>query len=166
MQRKNNFLDAHSKRREYQKGRSGFALIMAIGVVVLLSTILALSLRMTNIVSKSTTDIYLHEQALLLTRSATEYALLAISGYDRVANNGCLNSITATFPTAGASRLFDIQISMQYIGFGGVAGCTNLVGNISTPESNGTVLLDVEVSTAPGVSTEPIRYHRRTLQKI
>lgn len=162
MQRKNYFLSA---QKSYQTKRGGFAMIMAIGVVVLLSTILALSLRMTNITTKNTTDSYLHEQALILTRSATEGALLAISGYDRVANNKCINHIDATFPSSGATKLFDIDVDIQYIGFN-QTGCRKLVSNISTPESNGTVILDVTVTSASGVATEPIRYHRRTIQKI
>ncbi|MEA2112120.1 MAG: type II secretion system protein [Campylobacterota bacterium] len=159
MQRKNNFL----------KKRSGFAMLMAIFVIVIIGTLMGLMISMSTQSLKRTTNVYLNEQAVLLAKSATEYAMLAVSGYDRVANNGCINTINATYPSA-ASPVFNINVNLRYIGFGAApfsAGCNDYISNINTPESNGTILMDVTVTSDPSLNIgETIRYHRRTLQKL
>ena len=72
------------------------------------------------------------------------------------------------------SGKFDINISVQYIGLSaGNANneCTpaqNYINNsdVDDPNSKGSILLDVIVSADKNLTTEPIRYHRRTLQKL
>jgi type II secretory pathway pseudopilin PulG len=160
MQRKNNFLNQ----------RSGFAMIMAIFVIVIIGTLMGLMISMSSTTAKKTTNIYLSEQAVLLAKSATEYAMLAISGYDRVANGGCINQINLTYPSA-ASPIFTISVRLDYIGFATTpfaAGCNNYIGSINTPESIGSVLVDVTVTSNEANLNigETIRYHRRTLQKL
>lgn len=165
MQRKNRIL----KRR-------GMAMIMAIYMILIVGGIMAAVISMTSQSNKRTTDVYLHEQAMLLTRSATEYAMLAVSGHNHrpVADGGtndCINRIDAQYPEAGANAMLDINITLRYIGFGtvGVAAgdCEDFIGTIQTPDSNGSILMDVVVTSNPGLNlTEPIRYHRRTLQKM
>ena len=148
--------------------RSGFAMLMAIALLIIIATIMAISLSMSTTTTQRTTNEYLHEQAILLTSSATEYAVLAISGHDRVGNNNCINSINAVYPNV-TNPMFDINITIGYVGFDsiGVAegDCTDYIDTILTPETNGTVLMDVVV-TDHNLSSEPIRYHRRTLQKL
>ncbi len=162
MQRKNNFLSP-SKRR-------GFAMIMAIILIVVLTTIMALTLTLTSQTTKQTTDLYLREQAVLLTQSAAEYALLAISGHPRgtAVSLNCLGEVNATYPTNGADKIFDIHVGIKYIGFNCSDHTLEYVSaaNLATPESNGTVLLDITVTSNPNTSTEPIRYFRRTIQKL
>ena len=162
MQRENNILI------KYKKNRTGFAMMMAIMVIVIIATLMAASLSMTAETSKRTTDVYMHEQALLLTRSATEYALLKLSGENRT-GLACLNNIAMAYPTnAAATKLFDITINISYYGLETV--CNNSLNpapnNMQTAESTGTILLDVMVSSNPNLPIEPIRYHRRTLQKL
>jgi len=131
---------------------------------------------MAGISTNRTQDDYLHEQAQLLARSATEYAILAVSGHEVNTTNGCINRINMVYPTA-ANPMFNIGIDLQYIMFhdvGGVltvyGGCTPIAGTggiAQTPESNGTVLMDVTVTSSNQLNlTEPIRYERRTLQKL
>lgn len=166
MQRKNYLLNK----------RSGFAMIMAIFLMVLIGGMMAASISMASVSTNRTQDDYLHEQAQLLARSATEYAILAISGHEVNTTNGCINTINMVYPNA-VNPMFDIRINMQYIIFydvGGVstayANCTAITGTggiAQTPESNGTVLMDVNVTSNPGLNlNEPIRYFRRTLQKL
>ena len=165
MQRKNRILKGH---------RRGIAMIMAIIVIVILATIMSLTLNMTATTTKQTVNDYLHEQAILLTRSATEYALLHISG--TVRNGTCLPvSLSGTH-----NGIYDINISWQYIGLsnegsdkdpsGECLVAQNYIrnGNVDDMNSKGSILLDVIVSTNPdsNITTEPIRYHRRTLQKL
>lgn len=155
--------------------RSGFALIMAIFVILIIAGIMSLMVNISATSSQRTTNDYLHEQAMLLTKSATEYALLRISGVNRnfaaAGGTPCLTGLNLNYPD-NAAPLFNINITIQYIGLlvqcgPNIAGyAPNYINTVLTPESIGTVLLDVTVSTAGGIANEPIRYHRRTLQKL
>jgi type II secretory pathway pseudopilin PulG len=139
--------------------RKGFSLITAIVFLVLIATISTLSIIISTQTSKQTSDIFLKTQAELLLRSGTEYALLAISGHDYTTN--CLNQVNMTYNNA-----FDINVSIMYLGNGIPATCSNILANdINTTDSNMTVILDTIVSTKDGITTEPIRLHRRTIQK-
>lgn len=174
MQRKNSILktDPRQKRAGFAKKRSGFAMITAIIVVLIISTIMALSLALTAETSKRTADLYLYEQAVLYSKSAAELTLLDI------AQNGCINSKNITFNDVGGNPLFDANVTMQYL-YTGVA--TNAAGTvtctpynptapiyIATPEQNGSVLMDITVSVRDdaNISAEPIHYFRRTIQKL
>jgi hypothetical protein len=142
--------------------RKGFGLITAIMFIVLVATIGALALSFSSQTSKLSTDTYLKVQAELLSYSVTEYALLAISAHDRAAN--CVNSIRGQDSTG----LFSYIVTMRYIGLdlATIGDCTILADGITTPESDITVLIDTVVeATALAGNTEPIRIHRRTLQK-
>jgi len=144
--------------------RKGFTLITAIIFMMLVATIAALALTFSSFATKQTSDLYLREQAELLLQSGTEFALLAISGHQINAANGCLNTINSQYPNA-ATPLFDINVSISYIGNNLPAGCTILGNNaLATPDSNVTVIIDTIVEDH-NLSTEPIRLHRRTIQK-
>lgn len=145
--------------------RSGFTLIMAIFLLLAIAAMLGAMISYTSETSQKTTDIYMKEQAILLAKSATEYALLAISAHDRTATGNCISDIDTTY-TAGGIRMFDINTSIRYFGLGSIAGCPNLAATIATPESNGTVIIDVTVTENSATrNLNPIRYHRRTIQK-
>ena len=145
--------------------RRGFSLLTAVIFLVLIATIGALALSFSTLNVKQTSDIYLREQADMLLQSATEYALLAISGHQINAANGCLNMIISEFQQAG-NPVFNIIITMNYLGNGLPAGCNQFSAtNIDTNDSNVTVVIDTIVASAAGVATEPIRLHRRTIQK-
>ena len=144
MQRKNHILK-----------RSGMAMIVAISVIVVLSTIMALSISLSTQTTKRTTDIYLYEQAILYSKSVAELALLDI------AKNGCSDTFNTNF-----DGIYDANITMQYIYSGAVGACTNYF-NITTPEQNGSVLMDITVTVSDtNIASEPIRYFRRTIQKL
>ena len=153
MQRKNNILIS---------ARSGMAMIMAITVIVIMATIMALSISLTTTTTKKTVDMYLYEQSILLSKSATEYALL------QIAQNPPCSNIDATFTQ---DTLYTIDISVQYI-YDAAAPCaTNggtLYTTVATPEQNGSAVMDVTVSVTPdkNIASEPIRYFRRTIQKL
>lgn len=146
--------------------RKGFSLITAIVFMVLIASIAALSLSFSTFSTKQTTDLYLREQAELLVQSGTEFALLAISGHN-IAVNGCLNAINSQYPQTNAAAIFDINITINYMGNGLPGGCNILSNTVDTNDSNVTVIIDTVVSTVTdnNISTEPIRLHRRTIQK-
>jgi len=146
------------------KTRNGFAMIMAIFFMVLITTLLTYMLAATSETAERTTNVYLNEQAQLLAKSAVEYALLRVSGFDRT-GGACLQNITMTYPEI-ANPMFDINIDINYHGF---AGCTGhgTVAALVTAESTGTMLIDVYVKGNSNLNVnEPISYHRRTLQKL
>ena len=155
MQRKNSILKTTHK--------NGIAMIMAIAVIVIIATIMALSMSLTTQTSKKTTDLYLYEQASILSHSAVEYAMLKMSQ-----GNDC-NISTLNY---SYNNTFDINTSMQYISTAGSSCESNATaigknfGTITYPQSNGTVIIDVSVSSKSNIATEPIRYFRRSIQKL
>ena len=157
MQRKSHFL------KPYSATRSGVAMIIAIAFLLITAVLMAIMINMTAQTTKRTGDIYFQEQAHLLAKSATEFALLAISGHNRAGGN-CLTNINSQYPGAGAAAIFDINTTIRYFGLNCVSN--SLTNTISTPESNGTIIVDTYVTTSSNVNlTEPIRFHRRTMQK-
>jgi len=170
MQRKNYILNTSHLKKPYAKKRKAFAMMMAISVLVLVATIMALSLSITSQTTKRTTDLYLYEQAVLLSKSATEYALLQISQNP----NACIDNGDDSFNFKldfngngdDSDDIYDINITTRYIGTS-ASGCSDYISNMSTPELDGSVLMDVTISIDdPTVTTEPIRYFRRTIQKL
>jgi hypothetical protein len=144
-------------------------MITAIIFIVLVATLGALALSLSTQTTKQTTDLYLHAQAELLAQSGTEYALLAFSGHEINATNGCLEQINAQYPE-GATPWFDINITLRYLGSGLAPTCNNAAiidDNVTTADSNLTLIIDTVVTSRAdaNISTEPIRIHRRTLQK-
>ncbi len=144
--------------------KKGFSLLTAIIFIVLLSTIgvLALSLSSQNV--KQTSDAYLKTQAELLAISATEYAVMAMTAHEINATNGCLNTIDATYPNA-TNPMFNIRVDIRYFGNGLPIGCDTMADNVINSDSNVTAQVDTYVTSATGIASEPIRFHRRTLQR-
>jgi len=151
MQRKNNIL---------RSSRSGMAMIMAIAVIVILATIMALSVTLTTQTTKRTADLYLYEQTVLLSKSATEYALLKISK---------ASPCSETALNFTHDNIYDINITMKYI-FTDTSVCSDsndIYTTVSTEEQNGSVLIDVTVTTNNEANIgEPIRYFKRSINKL
>ncbi|MDP1784238.1 MAG: type II secretion system protein [Sulfuricurvum sp.] len=144
----------------YATKRPGFAMILAIFVVVLIAMGGALLMRSGAQESKAVGDKYLRAQAELLAKSATEYAIMRVQGFETAGGN-CLNQLNITVNDAGNAPMFDVNISLAY-SFQGVAppACTTLASGTG---KDTTVLMDVTV-TDHDLSTEPIRVHERSWQ--
>ena len=175
MQRKNNILRVSYKLK--RNSRKGMAMIMAIAVIVIISTIMALSMSMTAQTTKKTADLYIYEQAILLSKSAAEYALLRIATDNNLTHpcntNTSANKLKLNFSPDldgdGVDDYYDINISLQYIYTSIPANCNSddIFATVNTPEQNGSVLMDITVSvTDKNVVSEPIRYFRRSIQKL
>ena len=157
MQRKNNILKTSN--------RGAFAMIMAIGALVVIGGIMALSLSLSTQTSNRTADIYLYEQTQLYAKSAVEKTLLDIA-----ANLPCVK-LTNTQLNYNIATDYTINTSVQYI-YNLATTCTNVAvlqrgtsyTTVSTPEQDGSVIIDITVTTNAG--SEPIRYFRRTIQKL
>lgn len=159
MQRKNYLL----------RQRGGFAMIMALAVIVIISTIMAISISMTTTTTKKTTDLYLYEQAILLSKSAAEYALLRISQ-----NPPCTISTLNFTPDlnndgSNTDDLYDINISIKYI-YTAPSPCNAALtyATVTNEEQNGSALMDITVSVpaSKNITSEPITYFRRSIQKL
>ncbi len=166
MQRKNYIL-----KRAHPKFRNAMAMIMAIAFIVIISTIMALALSLSSQTTKRTIDIYLYEQSVLLAKSGAEYALLRIS-LDNNEKNPCkvtsLNNIRPDIDNDGIPDFYDINISIKYSYKNPPSSCKGKTfATVTTDEQNGSVLMDITVSVNDtSVSTEPIRYFKRTIQKL
>ncbi|WP_428738122.1 hypothetical protein [Sulfurimonas sp.] len=157
MQRKNSILN-----------RSGIAMIMAIFVIVIISTILAISISLSSQMSQKTTNLYLYEQSVLLSRSATEYKMLLLSQ----SANPC-TPLATNFVYDG---IYTVNITTQFIPAAATTCAVNSAGNqlgitsdFVAPNGvslDGTVIMDVTVTANPAGTTEPVRYFRRSIQKL
>ncbi|ADR32989.1 hypothetical protein Sulku_0322 [Sulfuricurvum kujiense DSM 16994] len=150
----------------YATKRSGFAMILAIVIVVLVALGGVLLLRSSATGSKSVGDNYLKVQAELLADSATEFAVMRAQGFDHTGGN-CLNNLNITVQDASGISAYDVNVSLAYsfrnpvvVGFNDA--CTRLADNTG---KDTMILLDVTV-TDHNLSTEPIRVHKRTWQKL
>ncbi len=153
MQRKNNIL---------RSARSGIAMIMAIAVIVIISTIMALSISLTTQTTKNTIDMYVHEQANLLARSAGEYAKLKIG---QVAP--CAFPETPGDANFIENSLYHITITPTYLYNGGFSTCAGVANTITQTEDFGAVWLDITVEVIdPTVVSEPIRIFKRKLVEL
>ena len=146
--------------------RRGFTLIAAIFFVVIASSICMLALSIASTSVKQNSEIYLREQSELVARAATEYAMLAIISNDF--STTCLgnqsenasedNPITGEF-----GDLFTFKVYVKYFGDMGICSGDAVA---ATGANQGTIMLDVFVSSKPGKSSNPINFHKRTLQKL
>lgn len=144
----------------YATKRSGFAMILAIFVVVLIALGGVLLMQSGAQESKAVGDKYLRAQAQLLAKSATEYAVMRVQGYNAA---GCLNQLNITVNDANDNAMFNVVVTMNY-SFRGAApsGTCNVLADNTGKESS--VLMDVTVITDNNLSTEPIRVHERSWQ--
>jgi len=145
--------------------RRGFGLITAIIIMMTVAVLMSMMIGLSTATTKQTSDIFIKEQARLYLRSANEYALMAISGHNN--NNNCIKDITLNFQNGGTTN-YTAKIDLWYMGRGIPAACANILNNtVQTDDSNYTVVMDVvvEANQANLGITEPIRVHKRTLQK-
>ena len=145
--------------------RRGFTLIAAIFFVVIASSICMLALSIASTSVKQNSEIYLREQSELVARAATEYAMLAIISNDFYKTGAvCLGD--EHNPIAGEfGDLFIFKVFVKYFGDMGDA-CKNKDAVIVKGANQGTIMLDVFVSSKPGKASNPINFHKRTLQKL
>jgi type II secretory pathway pseudopilin PulG len=150
--------------------RSGFGLIQALMVIVLVSGIMTIAMKYATVSVKQTGDLYVRESAELFMNSAVELALLAIQEHNR--SNGCLKDVNITSPDK--RFVADINISKYYVydgkdNNGSAFNCeSSRVESIQTEDSHGMVMLQVKVETNsshPKNYGKVVKLNRRTLQR-
>lgn len=149
--------------------RKAFSMITVIIVIVLMATVAVFILNLSGKMVKETTTQFQREQAMLLAKSYTEYAIMAVTANER--NVTCLNSISGAYPAI--SPAYNIDVTISYIGngtgLGDVSSCYhNLSNTVSTPKSPLNIIVDVFVRYPDYDHPNGLKmtYHRRSLQKI
>lgn len=154
-----NSRDFSTKNIPYaQANRSGFAMIMAVVVIIVVATIMMFTLSQTTQTVKRTVDMYLYEQTELHAKSAIEYALF------KIAEDGPCTTVDSITIDA----IYDVNYTIKYIYKNNPCGNPlDYITAITTDEQNGSVLMDVAISVdADNTGSEPIRFFRRTMQKL
>jgi len=145
--------------------RSGFSMITAIFVIVIMSSIGALIANMGGKVVKITTDEYQHAQAELYAKSYTTYAIMAVEAHDRSSN--CVRKITSRTSIPH----YTVRTFLSYIGPASVISkCSvkhRLDTHVTTSQTPLTVIIDAYVDYPDPDNPSLTRtVHRRTIQKI
>ena len=147
--------------------RKAFSMITAIFVIVLMATVAAFIMNLSGKMVQETTAQFQREQSVLLAKSYTEYAIMAVTANEHNTSN-CLNNITGTY-----QGIYNIDVNISYISNGDLdASCDRrLSTTVITPKSPLNIIVDVFVSYKEfdhpaGASAPDITYHKRSLQKI
>lgn len=147
----------------YVTKRSGFAMIMAIFIIVLVSLGGVMLLGNVSLGNKSAGDNYFRAQAELLASSATEFALMRAQDMNTSGVN-CLNNVNISVVDASGAAAYNVNVSLQY-SFKNAAPANGQCNTLSQNSSKDTmVLIDTTVST--NLSTEEVRVTKRTWQKL
>jgi len=155
--------------------KRAFGLMQAIMIILIVSGIALLTLKYASIQSKHYSDSYLKEQAELFLLSATEAALLAISGYDRQEHNSCLRTVIVNSPDGRFEANITIEKYFLYngqdyngsdwINWPNTSECRDLNVSIGRKESHGMILIQAVVeSNSTKLERHPIRIVRRSIQ--
>ncbi|ABS51568.1 hypothetical protein [Campylobacter hominis] len=143
--------------------KKGFSLIAAIFFIILISTIALTSLSIATMSAREAPNILLNQQAELLARSATEYAIMNIQQNDY--NKGCPDSvkeINLNYPSK--SPIFNVKVQIYYLN--SALPCDKNVISHTTLTDNDKFasIIDVHVASVGNIGSAPIKFSRRTLQ--
>ncbi|MDO9055574.1 MAG: hypothetical protein Q7U69_03445 [Sulfuricurvum sp.] len=158
----------------YATKRHGFAMILAIVVVVLVALGGVMLLSNATMGSKSVGTNYLHAQAELLAMSATEFAVMRAQDVNTSKNaaNHCLEHLNINVVDSAGAAAYSVNTTIRYSFKGAVPlGCTppNADVNTTLAQNTGndtTMLIDVVVTSNANLTTESIRVFKRTWQKL
>ena len=153
--------------------RKAFSILTAIFIIVLMATVAAFIMNLAGKMVKETTTQFQREQAVLIAKSYTEYAILAVTANEHNSSN-CLNNITGGYGDDGSGNyVYNVDVNISYIGNNLNGSCSRILNTnaITAPKSPLNIILDVFVSykdidNPAGASAPDITYHRRSLQKI
>ena len=149
--------------------RKAFSLLTAIFIIVLMATVAAFIMNLSAKMVKGTTVQFQREQAVLLSKSYTEYAIMAVTANEHNDTN-CLNNIAGTYGNDGnGNPLYTINVDISYIGNSDLhTNCNTLSNTVVTEKSPLSIIVDVFVSypDLDHPDGHDKTYHRRSLQKI
>lgn len=137
--------------------RDAFSMLTAVVMIVMMAGLAALVTNVSSKIVKETTGQYRYEQAALLAKSYTEYAILAIQGHGLPSNtNSCLRTITANIggdDTVDKGENYRVEVKIQYIGLRKnipTAGCSVTTPSVTNKLSYGFQTPDSASDTNSG----------------
>ena len=149
-------------------------MITSVFVIVIMASVGILVMNTTTKAIKETTTQYRKEQAVLLAKSYTEFAIMAVTANDRSVD--CIENINGNNVIADDSsgKGYQVDTRIYYIGNDGTAnlatcsGTGVLANDVVTDGSDLQIIVDVYVryKELDNTGADWITYHRRTLQKI
>jgi len=156
------------------KHKKAFSMITAIFIIVIMATVGMLVINLSAKTVKETTTQYRKEQAMLLAKSYTEFAIMAVTADDRAQD--CIENITGddVLADADSGKGYQVETQIYYIGRDATANLSTcdssrvLADNVDTNGSDLQIVVDVYVKykELDNNNTGWFTYHRRTLQKI
>ncbi len=160
-----------------KKLRSGFSMLVAIFTIVVISLVASYIFYASASINKEGEIQYQKEQAMLLARSYTEYAVMAVSANNR--NINCINNINATIGTNPAiGQGYKVEVKITYIGNQKyIYKCLRKAATLSNSDIDTlSVIIDVYVRYRDRSNASLYNryssfvpwftYHKRSLQKI
>ncbi len=161
-----------------KKQREAFSMLTAIFVMLIMASVGAFIMNLAGKMTQVTTQQYQREQAVLLAKSYTELAIMAVMSNDRNGTGECISDITGVIGPTGASTDgtgYKVETRISFIGSASdIASCADTREHDNPNTASSTelnIIVDVYVrykdinslnpSTSPWTS-----YHKRTLQKI
>ncbi len=157
--------------------RPAFSMITAIFVMIMMAGVSMMVMSLSGKMVKETTAQFQREQAMLLAKSYTEYAIMAVMSNDRNGTSTCLETIEGDDVIRPKNEGgFEVRVELAYIsnGTGELNNCTDnriLSDAAITVKSPLNIIVDVYVKYIDydhhDIANAPwITYHKRTLQKI
>jgi type II secretory pathway pseudopilin PulG len=146
------------------KSKKAFSMITAIFVILLMATVGTFILNLSGKMVKGTTTQFQREQAMLLAKSYTEYAIMSVTANDQ--NRTCLNEIHGSYGD------YNITVKISYIGRFDIlnGGCTYRLNStdIVTQKSPLNIIIDTFIRYPNYDHPDELKmtYHKRSLQKI
>lgn len=158
--------------------RKAFSIITAIFLILLMASVAAFVMSLSGKIVQETTSQYQKEQAVLLAKSYTELAIMAVMSNDRAIT--CISDITANdiIPigaSTGTALAYNVRTRIAFIGpvadIGSCDDTRELGYPVTASSDNLNIIVDTYVEykdiNHPTPASAPwITYHRRTLQKI
>ena len=116
-----------------------FSMLTAIIVIVIMATVAILILNVSGKIVKETTAQFQREQAMLLAKSYTEYAIMSVSANDRNSTTNCLRDIDGNIGTNPSNgNGYRVRIRIAYIGnaaeVGSCAATRTFSSSVVTPD--------------------------------
>jgi len=166
-----------------KNNRKAFSMLMAIFVIVIMASVGVLVMSLSGKMVKETTSQFQREQAMLLAKSYTEYAIMAVMSNDRNGTASCLQTINGDNVIRNENNGgFEVRVQIAYISNNSneLNSCDPirvLSDAATTVNSPLNIIVDVYVkykdfdhhaiSASGSMTNVPyITYHKRTLQKI
>jgi Tfp pilus assembly protein PilX len=120
--------------------KKSFSLLITLVFVIVVAIIGVMSLEFAAATNKHTAEVSMDSRAELMSRAATEYAIMAMQGHDY--NNNCLKHISLN------DTFFDVNITYHYfLTDCNTSSCNGYCSNINTADTNGSALIYVTVTS-------------------